>query len=710
MGKKLSLLFAFVLALSFLASVVSAEIIIQSEPEEIYNFGSVIELPVKIIATQNIEGTLLAQVLCDGSTRQFYMNDVFLEAGEEISLEPVLRITKERVGDDIGICKIKVLLGGDYELTDEFEISDLINVELNLNQTTFSPEDVVTIKGIAVREDGKDVVGVVELTIDGEVTNISISDTVRNGLFDIDFDIPKDMEAKEYLVNVKVYEKDSDGEITNGGHLGQGIDVLQIPTSLEISSDTQVVEPGTNLEVEAILHDQTGKPIGSEVIITIKDSKDNILKQVEVSTNQIVEYPVASDQAPEEWVVRGVSNKFVAEQNFEIAEKEAVESKIANGTLFLKNVGNVVYNQSLIVKIGAEELTLSPYIKVGQEKKYYLSAPDGDYDIEIGGSFDEPYAFSGVPLTGSVISIEEVSQGIVKIIRHPFVWIFIIIILGVVAYMVFKKGYKRSFIGRKGSSKKDIPLSSRKDFSGEVGNNGNKITTSSPAVLSLSLHGEKHKSGMVCLKVNNLSSLLSSKKSTDEGSAYSTLQQAVSLAEQNNAVVYENQEYFFFIFSPMKTRTFDNNKASYALAEGIKKMIDNHNKLYKEKISFGISLNIGEIVGKHDKESGKFKFMALGKLVSDSKKVATLSGYSYGDIYLTEEMNAKILHDAKTESHVIKGMKIYTVKEMKKKEQYGKFIHDFVRRQKAEVKKDVGKVEKSFKDEIHQFREEGKKE
>jgi len=54
---------------------------------------------------------------------------------------------------------------------------------------------------------------------------------------------------------------------------------------------------------------------------------------------------------------------------------------------------------------------------------------------------------ANVLLTGKAINVKEASNIAIKLIRHPFVWVFILAVLGFVAFTIFRKGYKRSFFG-----------------------------------------------------------------------------------------------------------------------------------------------------------------------------------------------------------------------------------------------------------------------
>ena len=58
-----------------LTSFISAEIIINTQPEEIYNLGDSVSVPIMIRAAQDLTGSLELDLLCNGQTTNFYKND-----------------------------------------------------------------------------------------------------------------------------------------------------------------------------------------------------------------------------------------------------------------------------------------------------------------------------------------------------------------------------------------------------------------------------------------------------------------------------------------------------------------------------------------------------------------------------------------------------------------------------------------------------------
>jgi hypothetical protein len=381
-------------------------------------------------------------------------------------------------------------------------------------------------------------------------------------------------------------------------------------------------------------------------------------------TDSFLDFPILYNEAPSEWTVVAVSNKMTSESTFTIKEKMEVNVEIINKTVLLTNIGNVPYNDSILVKIGNESLNIDSFLLLDESKKYALSAPNGEYEVEI-ISDGETKVTGSVLLTGNVIDVKELS-GISIISKYPLAWIFIIIILGFVAFMLYRKGYKKSFVGyvnlfRRGDQKKTL----NNDIS-------EKVSIANPkekVELSLSLTGEKQTASLVCLKIKNLNEISKQDNSTQE-----TIKKITDFAEENQAMVYENQDNLFFILAPITTKSFKTGNKAIEIAQKTKALLIEHNKLMKQKIDFGISLNQGHIIAK--KEGDMYKFMSFGTLITGSKKIASLSNKN---IYLSESLKNSVMSNVKTKKQDLDGISVYTIQEIRKTtEESKKFIKNFV--------------------------------
>ncbi len=666
MIKKVIFLLIFTI---FLISSVSAEIIIHNQPNEVYSLGDTLTISATVKTLTSATDTFSMDLICGGQSINFYKNGISLSSGEEKKIEASLIFTKSLIGEIKGNCKVKGTFKGDYTLTSEFIVSDKMNLIPEPDNVIFVPGVPILIKGSATNENGEPANGFIDLkVVEGEAVIISKHDTINNGFFSIALTFPEETKAGRYLLELNAYEEEPGeaiNEKTNLGSTAYNIDITQVPTSLEIIFDKEV-EPGTNAKIKTILHDQTGKNIDSLVKIIIKDDKKRIIEQTEKVTDEFLEIPINYNQKSSVWEINAEFNELTTEATFLIQEKKDVNISWINNTLIITNVGNVPYTAPVSIKIGEEIVFVDTNLKVDESKKYLLTAPDGEYQISILEEGDDELMLSSF-LTGRTISAKEKTaiRGL-----FSFAWIFIILILGYVAYMFFKKQHKKTFFGfipslsaKKGESMMmtgvELPL-----------RNSSNLKSRNPLIVSLSIKGEPQKTTAVCLHVRNLREI-----SKTKGDAEKILQRAIDFAEDNKAMTYENQDYLFFVFAPLKTKTFKNESTALRIAQGIKTSLMEQNRLFKQKINFGISINNGQAIMK--KETDSTKFTSLGTFIGNCKRLA-----SFGEeIAFSKEVAEALKTEIKSEqfgnnsgAYRINEIKKYSTPENKK------FVDDLVRK------------------------------
>lgn len=659
-------IFLSLILIYLLISVISAEIIISEQLKDVYNLGDEVLISAKIKSLTSTYGILQMNLICGGKEINFYKNGISLISGEEKNIEALLPLIEEVIGESRGICKIKASLLTDKLLTEEFRISDLMEVKANINKNTFNPQEELLISGNVTKESGSEINGFIDVTLSKEGrTVIKRTETISNGKFSLKIIIPQDMEAGEYLVTLTTYEKTSKGEITNKGFVSNTIRISQIPTSLELFFEKKEIKPGETLKVKAILHDQTGEKISSIAIISIKNENNNIIEQIEKETDDYIEYRIKDQQLPGEWKIVAISNQITAESSFKIEEYEKINTEIINKTVIITNTGNVLYNKTVLVKIGNESLNIDAILKVGESKKYFLAAPSGEYQVKI-LSQDGEEVEKSILLTGDAISIKEISEGAIEFVRHPFSWIFILIILVVVAFSIIRRNWAKNFF------KKFIQKNHKHIHPDEkvISYKEGLVSPKNKAQLSLSIRGENQKSSIVCLRIKNYSEIGSNK-----GGAKEILQKITEMAEEVKAYIYENNECILFIFAPIATRNLENEMIAAELAQSMKKAIDNHNKLFKQKIEYGISAEHGEIIVK--KEGNSMLFAGLGNFITSARKIAS---FSQEEVLIGEKLKEKIHSNAKLERRSSERGTYYAIKELRDKEKHQKFLSSFVKR------------------------------
>ncbi|MFC1666118.1 hypothetical protein ACFLZF_00170 [Nanoarchaeota archaeon] len=673
----------FILSFIFLINFTSATIIMNTQLKEVYNLGDTIELPIEINAIDPIIDTLSMKLLCNGLEIEVLKQDIDLGVGEDLTIPAQIRLSKERLQRPTATCKIK--LTSQFKeaiLSDEFEVSNKITITPKLKQTEFSPGETIILEGDAIKENQESANGFVEISanIANSSELITTTSSVKNGYFYIEIPLKENAKAGDYSISINVYETNNLEEKTNQGYASKNFKILQVPTSLEIILDEEEVEPGKNIKTKTVLHDQTGEKINSISIITLKNNKDEILEQIELSTQDFFEYTIPHDETPANWTIIVVSDKLNTEAFVSIKEKKDIEIILLNETLKIKNTGNVFYNDSVLIKIGEENLFLNATLKIGEEQEFVLTAPQGEYVIEVMANGKDSLKQS-VLLTGKSIDVKETKESS-GLFTHLIAWIFVIIIFGFAIFMFLKKGYKKKITEYIKSKKKHDKTKKEHETKFNSLLNFKKTQEkrliqdyTNKAEISSSIKGTRQDVSIICLKIKNFEEI-------DVSKVKDTMQKIIDLSEKEKTLVYEDQENIFFLFSPLKTKTFRNEKSALELAQKITRILKNHNKLFKQKIEFGISTNYGTIIAKL--ENSILKFISFEKIISSSKKIAS---HSQEEILLDEKIKTKLASSVKAEKKDIGNLIAYSIKEVKKTEDNKKFLEGFIQRMKEEKKK-----------------------
>lgn len=669
MYKMRSILIGFVFLLVITSCVSASDIIISQQPREAYNYGDVVSIPIKVSATSNLEDFFTIHLLCNNMDTEVYREYLVLDSGEEKKVITSIPLKMSFIQSASAYCKLKAKIGELYKTTNEFKISDVIKIELYGIDSEIQPGKGLIIDGNAKRYTGSLVNGFVEFKVsnlEGVVVD-EIIETVDEGYFSVNLSIDDRQNAGMYRVNVRVYEKDGE-EITNEGVAVASFRVLQISDSLELVAP-DVIEPGTNLEVKGIMRDQSGEKMNASIIITIKDIEDRMITQIQKKSDEFMSYSVPSNEPINEWQIIAVAEGMSNEKVVEILENSDVNIQLINQTVVVTNIGNVLYERPVSVKIGSETVYLNTSLELGESKTYLLSAPEGNYQVQVLAEGEEPIA-QHVTLTGNVVDVEESSEGVITLMRHPISWIFIIFLLGSVALIVARKGYQRTFIGyihKKRKSKNKNPGNDGvHEFKQENKTSVSEVSGKNKAELLLSIKGDKFDSVLVCLKLKNSQNL-----NTDPNLAYkSLLQRLVNFAERNKAATYINGENIFFVLTPLLTKTFDNEKKALEIGMKLQEALNEYNKLAKYKIEFGISVEKGSLVVR--KDGDKIQFMPLGMLMNNSRKVASLSE---GEVLFSGDIKSKLGSSIKSKKFSEKLSDVFKIEEVKKKnEEHEKYI------------------------------------
>ena len=648
------LLFSIVVV--FLFSFVSAGIVFDKQPQAVYNLGDKISVVIKIIPDMEEAQFVVLDLVCEGDESEVYKE--FLSFTEEKLKEIVIPLGNSLINRSLGSCNLNLEIGeGVLIPSDSFRISDLIKIEIIDEVHNFVPGEKMILSGTAVKENGELVWGNAEVKISGTVLESEVID----GKFSVEFEFSENFSAGEHVINLSVYEEDSQEKVLSSGSKLSIINVRQIPTNVEVLLNEREIVPGNSITGKIILHDQTGEKIDALAYVLIKNGFEEIIKQIEIKTDQEFTHPIRFNESPSTWVVSAYSEEILNKDEFRIIELKLIETEIVNQTLVITNKGNVIYDEPLELMIGEEVINLVLLLKVGESQMYSLSAPEGEYEVKIGDLSHIMF------LTGSAVGVQKISETLFNV--KSYVWVFIVLIFAIVAFLAFRRGSKKSFFAR------IIPRPKLKNITElKVSSKDTLVDSKKKVELSLSISGTKQNAFVGCVSIKNYSEIKSGK-----GNVKETFHSIRKVVENKKGVIYNSNGNLFFILAPSLTKTFNNQKDIILLAQEIKEILSVHNKKFKTKIDFGISVNFGTIVTKI--EGDTIKFMSLGTLMNVLKKFASSSK---GDIYVLEKVKEKLGEKMKGDLVEIGGIRAYNLKEVVDSDTHTTFIKGFLARQQRD--------------------------
>jgi len=691
MGKKigvvLTLSFIFLAIFSISLAYASLEI---SEPKEVYNFGDRLDFTVTTIPNSAVSGFFEINLVCDNASMNIYRipaNEEGFPSGKQNSYSNHIYISKEVIGNMEGGCYVDASLGSERAKTKTFEITKEINLETTFNKESYNPNDELILKIKATRANGFPLEGFAEIS-GAIVTNKA----VEAGESEIRFPIPENMEAGSQRIALFVYDRGKNEEVLNSANKEILLVINQVPTSIDLSVYKSEINPGESLQISTDLFDQSRKKIGGTIVVSFISPKGE-KKEYSFPSGNTQFINISTNSTPGRWKILASFGKVSKETEFSVGELEKASFTFLDreSILVVKNIGNVPYNKTIEVKIGENPLKIEDVrLKVGEERKFRLKAPDGNYLVSLTDGSDQTQA--SLMLTGSAISMQSI--GGLNIFKYKISLIFILMILIALILVIIAKYKSRithhhythhTFNPPVQSQRIGVPEvkkekrsslliseeESSKEKRKELSSYIPKTISGGGAESTLLTEGKKLFSPVLVLKIKNFHMMREHGKEEVE--------KLMDIAKQNKAMIELREGYLIAIFSPMITKAFDGNEMLAVRAGNeMLRELEDYNKKSMDKISFNIGLHAGELLS--STEGGRFRYTSLGNTVILAKKIADSDS---GKLQISDSVKAKLMRNVKTsEVKEIGKNKAYTVSSLTDINTNKEKLNDIMKRMK----------------------------
>ncbi len=694
MEKKVLSVFLLCLTGLFLMNFVSADISI-GQPNEVYNLGDEFAIPIIVSSPVDANDFLTMQLACSNSSVDLFKSPLYIPAGVSKNISLDIKLDQNLIADSTGNCYISSSFASQSAQSQSFEITSRIDVVFLTDNSLVSPNQQITITGTALRASGDNANGYVVAQIEG--LNSSTTSTVSDGAFSLSLVIPSDAPAKDYNLNVRVFEKENQSSFSNKGQSSSSIKVKQVVKSIDVATDQITLIPPYNLSAKVLLFDQSGEPVYTDAkYILFKPNSSISSDNKIVKSGDSIDLELASNAVPGYWTIEGDYGSLSIRKTFFVEESQKISFTLINQTLSIKNIGNVPYTKSLDIKIGNETQTQELNLALAEEKTFKLSAPNGNYSIAVKeGSSSTETSIGSSYLTGNAISVKDLSvafSGTAIIIS----WLLVVLILLFIAYKAYVNVRKNHFIAKTPSKfslsnvyshsnkSRFIPVTKesfpeKKAVSQEdkpIIRKSIKFDTYSPDAVSSSYSSNmltesssnKEEVVVVALKLKNADKLRNS-----ESPALAVVEHALERARKAKAKVYDQGDFKVLVFAQRVTQKLDNSLEAIKMAVQIESIIKDFNKKYAIKIDYGLGANIGEMFVEFI--DGKVKFTSSGNTTIVAKNAAEKA---HNELLLSSALHRKAYN-------VLKGEQtpygLFKVNSLLDRSSHSQFISKFMKKQ-----------------------------
>lgn len=681
-----------ILCALFFIQFASAEILI-SQLKNTYSAGDAIPITITLTPQTDASDFMLVHLVCQQNDLEVYRSTQTLDANTEKQIEISLPLANFLLGNSQGDCLIKTTYNGETATTPIFHITRSIETSLVIQGGKFLPGDTVSLSGTATKNSVNVQNGFAEITVPR--ANIRTATVVKDGVFNTTIQLPSDIPSGNYNINVRVYEKDKLGALTNQGGASQSMHLEQILKSATIALNTQQFSPDDELVYLISLYDQAHDSATAQVSVDFTNPTDEIVSYRAYS-NQSNTFKIPFNATPGNWKISThTDNNIFATNSFSVISVERASFVVENSTLVITNTGNVPYEKSITIHIGYSQQTLDVKLQVGESKRYRLNAPDGKYSIQVNDGTQKQDLGSTL-LTGRAISVEQFGTGSTGALYILFLLI-IILIIGIVVVYLFRrffsertrrKGYNsitatpfKSMSQSKSESFKPFsssafskpsqqssfsskpPSSSLPKFSPSSDstpqNNSfsaeefvkpeySSQTSSKPIAQKMpvqNIRTQKVSQNEIAntanggVKQESTIVILKIKNQNElqyVPEAMAAIDSALWKSKTEKSKTYTEGDCRVSIFAPVITQDVDNSLRGIRAARIIFKTLDEFNKRFAKKIDFGIGIANGDlIIENHD---GKFKFTSIKNNIGATKVIAAAAK---NEILCSESVRAK---------------------------------------------------------------------
>lgn len=284
----------------------------------------------------------------------------------------------------------------EFDSIESFTVLDDLNVGLNTNEQSYYPGNMINVYGdVSTVLQGFVTAANVQISLDATTLSTSLADSK----YTQDIQIPSEIKSGQHTISVLVMDT-----YGNQGSSSSTIEVLPLGKNIELSILNRTINPQDTLAVSSVLYDQAGDVMSDYITLRVYDSKNRLVSERELLSEEDVNYQIPQFASPGEWLVKA-SYTGTAEEQLPITIQESLTVNtiqsldyfIEGDVLYIRNTGNVRYTNPVEITVDgvdqdylitkAKNLGVNETVAINMANelptgKYTLSMPTGYGTVE----------------------------------------------------------------------------------------------------------------------------------------------------------------------------------------------------------------------------------------------------------------------------------------------------------------------------------------
>lgn len=264
-----------------------------------------------------------------------------------------------------------------FENVAKFTLISQITLSARASETTLKPGDKFKVYG-DVRSPLENAVleGSIKINMGGNeyVTQI------KNSKFEYAIELPTAVKSGKHTI--KIFGQDKNG---NSGNTEVTIYVTPIQKELKLRINDETLAPKETLEITPLLYDQAADLINEEVSIEVYNSKKKLVFADAVKSNSISRFVLPDDAFPGSYEIKLSTSKLKVKSNFQVSTANELDINLANQSIMIKNIGNVIFNNPVKIILDPNQITIVKSLSLKPQKEIGI---DLSREIEKSGTYD----------------------------------------------------------------------------------------------------------------------------------------------------------------------------------------------------------------------------------------------------------------------------------------------------------------------------------